>query len=562
MRPTQLSFDLFGEGPQAAIEAPTILESTIEVAPDGAHMRYELRPYQADARAAVHGVYAKGGKRALVVAATGSGKTVLFSALAADYVAQGRRVLILTDQYDLVDQAMEDLLAATGIYADAEQGDRRASSAAMVVVATIQTLKSRLGHFPPDYFALVVADECDRAMASQWMQVLTHFDKHANVLGVTATPKRSDKKDILGYFETKAYEIGVFELIELGYLVPITVQHTGIKMDVSQVEKRAGDLDAKQVGHVVETVFDDVCDAIQEHAPKRKTLCFLPLVETSKKFVQRAQARGLNARHIDGSMSADERSVIKREFKDGRFHVLSNPCLLGRGYNNPSIDAIVNLRITESLSFYQQVIGRGTRIYCPHGCRKPCQHVDRKIDLLVLDFLYQFKGMGPMRPANLIGATQQQVDAINAASDRSQGRLDLRNLETTAKADIEAALIKALMDAQKKMNGKKGEYYNAYQWAANMRLDDLTDYTPDNPTDAAPPTERILKKLQKAGFIPETIVSQGHAERILKVIDTRREAGLASMKQVFWLRKWGYKDPENIDQETARKIFARECSRY
>lgn len=521
-----------------------------------------LRDYQEDAREAVHGHFVAA-KRGLGVMATGAGKTVVFAALAADYVAAGGRVLILTDQFDLVDQAVEKLQAMTGLYADVEQGDRLASPRAKVVVATVQSMGNRLDAYSSDWFSLVVCDECDRAIAPMWQKVLAKFQTWARVLGVTATPNRADRKPILRYFETKLFEVGLPELIRRGFLVDVDVREVPLCIDLTAAEEGAEDYDPEKLGHAVEGIFAEVCEALREYAPERKTLVFLPDVATSKKFAATASLHGWNARHVDGE--SRDRKALKRGFSEWRrngqhdhnaFQVLCNPMLLSRGYDEPSVDCIVNLRPTKSVGLYHQIVGRGTRLWCPWGCGGPCEHQERKRDLLVLDFLYQFKGMAPVSPASLVTDSPEKQAEIKRLL--AQGRqLNLLDAADQAGANMEAALLRALTEAQKAHQGFKGEYFNALQWAANLHAPDLLDYIPETEADQAPVPERIQKRLSKAGFIPDSVVCVGHALKLLKVVETRREAGLASAKQVFWLRKWGYKDPWNMTAKAAKSILFR-----
>jgi superfamily II DNA or RNA helicase len=522
-----------------------------------------LRDYQEECRDAVHSHF-ETEARALVVMGTGAGKTVEFAALAADVVAaEAGRVLVLTDQFDLVDQAIEKIKDVAGLYADAEQGDRVASPKARVVVATVQSMAGRLDRYPADTFALVVCDECDRAEAPQWQAVISHF-AGAKVLGVTATPNRADRKSILRTFETKVFEISALELIRRGYLVPITVRELPLKIDLSTVKVAGGDYDATELGHVVQSIFGEVLEWLKEIAPHRKTLVFCPDVASSKKFAAVASLADWTCRHIDGT--SPNRRELKKGFSEWRpgadnphhtFQVMVNPILLGRGYDEPSIDCVVNLRPTGSISLYQQIVGRGTRLWCPWGCGGPCDHPEAKQDLLVLDFLYQFKELGPVRPADLV--TDSPTKRAEIQRRLAMGhQLDLATLEAEASAAMEANLVQALMDAAKKRKGAKGEYFNALEFAANLHVPELLDYAPETDAEAEPCPDRLLKKLALQGIQKESVVCVGQAQRLLQVLQARKEAGLAGMKSVFWLRKWGYPNPENISAARAKSILAKQ----
>lgn len=527
-----------------------VVPASVELPP--ARILKTLRDYQQTARENVLAGRSIGHRRQLVVIATGAGKTVVFSALTADQ--HPGRVLILTDQVDLVDQTVANVLETTGLFADIEQAERNASRNAKVVVGMVQSMAGRLDRYPRDWFSLVICDECDRAIAPQWRKVLEHFHDHAHVVGFTATPDRADKKSILGYFEHKAFEIGALELIDRGWLVPIEVRCLPLSVDLSRVETtKDGDYDATQLGHAVEEIFGGVCEALKEHAAGRRILVFTPDRRTSRRFVDVCHAHHLNARHIDGE--SPDRDEIKRSFRAGEFQILCNPILLGRGYDDPGIDCIVNLRPTQSLALYQQIVGRGTRLFCPHGCRNKCEHEARKKDVLVLDFLYQFKALGPVRPSQLIAETATKAKVMNRILETAQGALDLRELAERAQREIEAELVRAMMDAQKARGGK-GEYFNAFQWAANLKLHDLTNYEPETPADAEPADPRVVRRLQKAGFVPESITCRGHAARIEQIVKARAEAGLVSFKMMFWLRKYGVRcDPNAMTNKEAMRIL-------
>jgi type I site-specific restriction endonuclease len=208
---------------------------------------------------------------------------------------------------------------------------------------------------------------------------------------------------------------------------------------------------------------------------------------------------------------------------------------------------IINLRATQSESLYRQFIGRGTRIYCPHGCRGPCEHADRKSSMLVLDFLWQFKTLGPMTPANLIATSPQQAKAIQEKLNVRDSDADLMDVESEVSRDAELSLI-----AQFSKKKRKGEYFDAVEWAANMHVRELWDYEPEGRYASQPITESQRAQLSKAGFVPESVKGREHADKIMAVVKARREGGLASFKQVHWLNKFGVPNADTCTQEQAR----------
>jgi superfamily II DNA or RNA helicase len=539
-----------------------------------------LRPYQQEANDKVEALFT--GRvgdvgpldRQLVVMATGAGKTVTFADLIERFTKRGHRVLVLVDQTDLVDQAIEKIRDTTGILADAEQGERQASPRAKVVVAMVQSIKSRLDKYARDAFGLVICDECDKAISTTWQKVLAHFHDVAKVVGFTATPKRADRRNILGYFRHQTFRLDLAQLIGMGYLCGLKVRNIGVELDISEVHVTKGDLDPAELDKIVREAFGKICDAIKREAPRRKILVFLPLVATSKTFADVAQQQGLNARHVDGSMSKAERAAIRKGFSewtpDGNhgpaaIQILCNPLLLGRGFDVPSVDCVLNLRATKSEALYFQIIGRGTRIFCPRGCPGPCEHPERKQNLLILDPLWHWSEHEPLSPADLIATDEQtraaMVAAIRGSRDMEGKQLDLLELESNAKAAVEEKLIRELM--ARKPN--KGEYWNADDWALVMEEPELREYDPETEEEARPPTKKQQAELSKAGFDPRTVRGAGHAARILEVVSRRRSKGLASAKQIFFLHKHKVPNPGKLTRGQASikldVIFTRERER-
>lgn len=158
----------------------------------------KLRKYQEEAREAVQREWEDGRKRTLLVLPTGCGKTIVFSKIIEDRVRKGERVLVLAHRSELLEQASDKLKTATGLGTALEKAESTSiGSWFRVVVGSVQTMQreKRLSQFPPDYFDTIVIDEAHHAISDGYQRVLQHFED-ANVLGVTATPDRGDKKNL------------------------------------------------------------------------------------------------------------------------------------------------------------------------------------------------------------------------------------------------------------------------------------------------------------------------------------------------------------------------------
>jgi len=170
------------------------------------------RPYQIAMLSAVRSGWEEFSKQVLI-APTGCGKTWVFCHMAKEYADQGLRTLVLVDQSELAFQTVDKMQRAVGLKCAVEKAEMSASREAVVVVATIQSMMSRLDKWPSDHFGLVIADEGDKSICESWMRVLKHFDGTANVCAFTATPWRSDKKNLGTYYENIAFEATLFDFI-------------------------------------------------------------------------------------------------------------------------------------------------------------------------------------------------------------------------------------------------------------------------------------------------------------------------------------------------------------
>jgi DNA repair protein RadD len=159
-----------------------------------------LRPYQHQAIAEIRQAYRIDGHRSvLFVLPTGGGKTVVFSHIAEQAAARGNRICVLVHRQELLRQASASL-SSLGVRHGLIAANRSMDLSQPVQVASVQTLARRLHRIPADYFQLLVIDEAHHSNAGTWAKVLQHFAS-ARVLGVTATPCRSDGEGLPKMFQ-------------------------------------------------------------------------------------------------------------------------------------------------------------------------------------------------------------------------------------------------------------------------------------------------------------------------------------------------------------------------
>ena len=245
----------------------------------------ELRPYQQQAREAVERDWAEGFRRTLLVLPTGCGKTIVFSKIIEDAVRKGQRCLILAHRGELLEQASDKLLTATGLRCAVEKAEESSlESWYRVTVGSVQSLQreKRLERFPPDWFGVIVVDEAHHCLSESYQRVLEHFSE-ARVLGVTATPDRGDMRNLGQYFEHLAYEYTLPRAIRDGWLCPIKAVTIPLNLDLSGVGVQAGDFKTSDIDTALDPYLERIAGEMLSYCQGRKTVVFLPLVKTSQK---------------------------------------------------------------------------------------------------------------------------------------------------------------------------------------------------------------------------------------------------------------------------------------
>lgn len=505
----------------------------------------QLRPYQIEAKEAIQAQWASGRQKTLLVLPTGTGKTIVFSKLAEDCVRDGERVLILAHRGELLDQAADKMQIATGLGCAVEKAEHSCLGTWFrVVVGSVQTLmrEKRLNLFDQDHFDTIVVDEAHHCLSESYQRVLNYFDQ-AKVLGVTATPDRSDKRNLGQYFDSLAYEYTLPRAIKDGYLAPIKAQTIPLKLDLSGVGHQAGDFKAADLGSALDPYLHQIADVMVGACEGRKTVVFLPLIATSQKFRDILITRGIRAGEVNGE--SRDRAEILADFEAGRYDVLCNSMLLTEGWDCPSVDCIVVLRPTKIRSLYAQMIGRGTRLH------------PGKEDLLLLDFLWHVERHELCRPAHLIAESPEVAQKMTEALEKAGVPLDLEETEDIAKADVVADRERTLAAQLAEMRGRKKKLVDPLQFEMSIQAEDLTDYAPAFGWEMGPPSTKQIQTLERLGIFPDQIESAGKAAMLLDRLSKRRFEGLTTPKQIRFLEQKGFRYVGTWQFDTARQMIDR-----
>ena len=490
----------------------------------------QMRPYQQAAREAIHAEWNDGRRRTLLVLPTGTGKTIVFAAVTEDQVRSGSRVLVLAHRGELLEQAADKIKRSTGLASAVEKAEQTClDSWCRVVVGSVQSLQrpARLEQFPADYFGTIIIDEAHHAITDGYQRVLEHCPE-ANVLGVTATPDRGDMRNLGEVFDSLAYEYKLTQAIREGYLCPILAQTIPLQLDISQVALSGGDFAVGGLGTALDPYLEQIAAEMQTACAGRKTVVFLPLIKTSRKFRDILNSKGFRAAEVNGQ--SEDRTEILSDFSNGKYNVLCNSMLLTEGWDCPSVDCIVVLRPTKVRSLYSQMVGRGTRLSPETG----------KKDLLLLDFLWLTERHELCRPADIICENREVSRKMTENLAQAGCPEDIEQAAEQASADVVAQREEALAKQLAEMRRRKKKLVDPLQYEMSIQAEDLTGYVPSFGWEMGPPSEIQTAALEKFGILPDAVESAGKAQMLLDRLNKRRGAGLTTPKQIRCLEKYGF----------------------
>jgi len=322
----------------------------------------ELRDYQESAIGGIRAEMAAGHRRVVLRSEVGSGKTVMFSWLAAELVRRGRPVMIVCSRQKLVKQAVGHVRdAGVDPYQLMQTGMPPMGTKA--IVASADTLRHRDW---PEWIRFVIIDECHLA---NFGPVLDRcVERGLWVLGVSATPIPNKKNRLDHYYQAMVRTLSTEEHMLRGDLVmdmyyapkSAVPSLAGIKM-VSTAYGRDYSERALYAAYNRPKMYDGVVENWLSKAKGLRTVCFCVNVEHSEKTAEAFRAHGISAAHLDGGHTDKEREVILERFVAGSVMVLCNCALFTFGWDCPSIEAVIVNRATASYELWRQMIGRGAR---------------------------------------------------------------------------------------------------------------------------------------------------------------------------------------------------------
>ena len=240
----------------------------------------------------------------------------------------------------------------------------------------MQSISKDLEKFSPTDFDYLIVDECHHAAANTYQKIFTYFHPKF-ILGLTATPERSDGEDMLELFQNVAHKMDLKTAVEHGVLVPIRCIRVKTNIDLTDVringiKYNSQDLESKLF---IPERNQLIVDTYLKYVNGKKTVIFCASVDHAAEIAKLLRDSGVKAEAVSGRDRVEVREKILKDYETGSTNVLCACDLLNEGWDSPHTTVLFMARPTMSKTVYLQQLGRGTR-RCPG-----------KEDLLVVDFV-------------------------------------------------------------------------------------------------------------------------------------------------------------------------------
>lgn len=430
------------------------------------------RPYQSlmlEALAAERTLHDR--HRNLLVAATGTGKTVV-AALDYKSLCEGQpqrpTLLFVAHRKEILQQSLRTFREVLGDPTFGElmvDGIRPAQK--RHVFASIQSLNgAALDATPADAFDVVIVDEFHHAAAPSYRALLEKLAPK-ELLGLTATPERTDGLDVRSYFgDRAAYELRLWDALDQDLLCPFHYYGIADDVDLSRVEWRRGsyataDLDRVYTGNdararlVLRALADRVADPAQ-----MKAIGFCVSVAHAEYMTAVFSKHGIAAETVVGTTPRDARTQALTNLRDGTTQVIFTVDVFNEGVDVPSLDTVLLLRPTESATLFQQQLGRGLR------------RSDGKALLTVLDFIGQqhrefrfvdkFRAMASGTPADIERQVDEGFGYLPSGSQISLDRVSRKIVLDNIRTAVRGALSTLAREIQAAGAAGLAEYLEAH----------------------------------------------------------------------------------------------------
>lgn len=314
----------------------------------------KLRDYQVDLIARARDAM-QSTKKILIVAPTGAGKTAIIIDMIKNAVAKNKKILFFVHQKELLEQTAKNFTREKIDFGYWAAGHSRKIK--NVMLCMIQTYNRRELNIN---FDLMIIDESHRAASNIYSKAIS---RSQYLIGLTATPQRTDGKPLGDYFEKIIENTSIKKLISENYLCGYELFGAAVEADYSNVKTTKGDYDAGQLAQILNKpiITGDAVEHYKRLALNKRCVVMCVNVEHAKTVQDMYRSAGFSAYYLAGECSPLYRRNVLKNFEDGKIHIITCVNLLIEGIDIPKIECVQWLRPTKSLIVYMQGNGRGLR---------------------------------------------------------------------------------------------------------------------------------------------------------------------------------------------------------
>lgn len=321
-------------------------------------MTVVLRDYQEELIAGARAHFRARRKRVLIQLATGGGKTALASRMVRTAISKGKRVWFCCHRRELVGQ-ISQALTKEGVPHGRVQAKVPMNIDALAQVCSIPTLINRLERLPPP--DLIIFDECHHIAAENWNTIAKRYPA-AHQLGLSGTPQRLDRRPLAPYFDAMVCGPSVKWLIENKFLCEYQLFAPPLILDRSSLHKRLGEFVASEsASAITPKIVGKAVEHYRKYCPDKSAIGFAPSVEKSIEMSKAFNEAGIPSFHLDSNTHDDIRDDVMKDLAAGKIKSVWNVDLFGEGFDCPSLDAVIDMAPTMSMTKYRQRVGRMLR---------------------------------------------------------------------------------------------------------------------------------------------------------------------------------------------------------
>jgi superfamily II DNA or RNA helicase len=522
-------------------------------------------------------------RSAVMVAATGLGKTLLMAGLAKTW-PKGR-IMMISHRFELNKQAQETLEIYCQEPVDFEQAGYEADQCTLVdrcriVVASVQTLNAkrnnrmRLEKFDPNDFGLIMIDEAHRAVSPSYRRVIDYFLKNnrdCRLVGVTATPDRLDGVGLGHIFETVACDFNIRWGIDNGWLVPLRQKIVTVDdLDFSFVKSKTNelgedDLNQRQLAELIENerVMHEMAAPIIEESGTKSCIVFCPSVSHARRLSEIINRhRPGSSIALDGSLPPMDptRQRTLKGFKDGETQFLCNCGIATEGFDAPKAEIIAICRPTKSRALYTQMVGRGTRPL--KGVVDGKSSVEDRIASIsrsakpyatVIDFVGQASRHNLVCTGDILAGENEPKEIVEIArrivSNPNFDRDMVAAIRmATDEIEKQESARRAMVTAKVKYGVSELDIWSPMDWVPPRTVKQFRG--------SKPPSDKMRMALTKFGFTYQEVSElnwQQAKSMISKCVD-RSAKGLCTIKQKRLLSRFGIDANRMTRNEASEQI--------